>query len=34
MDYLQLLSFLIEKADAEKEDEKFQEQRRKLKNGR
>ena len=34
MDYLQLLTYLTEKAKAEEEDEKFQEQRRKLKKGK
>ena len=34
MDYLQLLTYLIEKGKAEEEDFKYQEQRRKLKNGR
>ena len=34
MGYLQLLTYLAEKAKAEEEDEKFQEQRRKLKKGK
>lgn len=34
MDYLQLLTYIIEKSDAEDADDKFQEERRKARKGR
>lgn len=34
MDYLQLLTYLVEKGKAEEEDDKFQEERRKARKGR